>query len=761
MLRRPLYLTPRLVRQHFARNRYAIHGHHVQWRRANSSTASADSNEATPSRERYSAEEDEIILRTRARNESWESIASSLPGRSPSGVKLRFNRNMLVTKDGQPVATKSQEPQNGRKKYTAEELAILSDMYMKGFKNKVIAQKLGRSGLSVQKHTQRLSSKPEPDPVVTSKAHHYKHWTQAEDDHFRRLFMSGLKFKAIARELGRTTVAIQARAEYHFPCYSLSFQSGLAVPLAIPEDVKEVHRHARKRWTRQEEERIIALYANGTNVTQIASELGRTVGAVASRWRDRLRRRVEKRRDVGGPSDGSASSEKTHLQQIANNVSQPDPQSRRNFTTLHGWKPHLAIDLQKQPSALAFSSHRVVGAASWKRRGVFSLPYRPQQRFEHTKSAPSSQSQKRVLRHFSEEEILKIVELRAAQYPWLTIAKIVGRAQSSVRARGLLSLEEERWRQRFEAAKAALSDDQMYYGSLKEQTRTRRSRYSVEEHKRIIDLRAQGRTWDEIAEILNRSAAQIWNIANSLLKEEKWVQRFEAAKSSPRGNSNFITPEEDAVILSMRKAGSTWQEIAKALGRPAVSVVARWKRALNESDPVVRLYKARVAQQSFGKLRRLFTAEEDRRLLHMASLGTKVRDMGVELGRGSNSISIRLKFLRLKESQTPIKRTNEPWSEAEKQRLRLAASNAKHFRELKQLFPSRTLSSLRNMCGTLKLPVADDFFDGGRRWTPAQDAELLRLKQAGKTYKEIGAIIGRKAKSCSTRYAAQQEASRQ
>ena len=648
----------------------------------------------------------------------------------------------------------SQTSRNGRKNWTAEEVAILSDMLKKDFKLKAIAQNLGRSWNSVYIRARRIPSQPKPAPVVTSKAHHYRPWTQVEDDKFLRLSAMGLKPEAIASELGRSRVAIVLRRKLHFSYEYLDSKTDPVVSEGGAPGPLRAGAH--RRWTQQEEERVIELYANGTNIEQIASELGRTVGSVNTRWTSKLNRRVKIRRDIGGPSDG----EKTHLLQTANNVSQRVPQSRRNFTTLHGWEPRLANNLQKQLSVLTYSSYRVVGAAPWERRGVLSLPCRPQQRFEHTKSAPSSQSQKRVLRHFSEEEILKIVELRAAQYPWVEIAKIVGRAQSSVRVRGLLSLEEERWRQRFEAAKAALSDDQMYYGSLKEQTRTRRSRYSVEEHKRIIDLRAQGRTWDEIAEILNRSAAQIWNIANSLLKEEKWVQRFEAAKSSPRGNSNFITPEEDAVILSMRKAGSTWQEIAKVLGRPAVSVVARWKRALNESDPVVRLYKARVAQQSFGKLRRLFTAEEDRRLLHMASLGTKVRDMGVELGRGSNSISIRLKFLRLKESQMPIKRTNEPWSEAEKQRLRLATSNAKHIRELKQLFPSRTLSSLKNMCGTLKLPVAEDFFGGGRRWTPAQEAELLRLKQAGKTYKEIGAIIGRTAKSCSTRYSAQQEASR-
>lgn len=709
MLRRPLFLTARLARQHFARNCYAIHGHHVQWRRANSSTASTNSNGATWSRRTYSAEEDEIILRMRARNESWESIASTLPGRSPAAVKIRFTRYLLISKDGQPIATMFQQARNEGKEWTAEELAMLSDMLKKGIKLKAIAQNLGRTWRSVNQKIQRLSLQPASGHMVMSERAAYprRRWAKAEDDQLLRLSAMGVKAKAIASEMGRSTEAVRNRCRIYFPYTYLDSNSDPVGSKGAA--LRPTRTGSYERWTRREDERVIELYTNGTKKEQIASELGRTVGAVVSRWYVILKPRVQNRRHIGGPSDG----EQKQRQQTANNVFQPSPQSRRNFTTLHCWKPRLATNLQKQSSALTYSSHRIVGAAPWERRGVFSLPYRPQQRFEHTQSAPSSQTQKRVLRHFSEEEILKIVELRAAQYPWVEIAKIVGRQAPSVRTRVLSSLKEERWRQRFEAAKAALPDDQTYYRSYKDQIERRGSaRYSVEEHERIIDLRAQGKMWEEIGEIMNRNATQIRIIANSLLKEEQWVQRFEVAKSSRRGKGRFITPEEDAVILSMRRAGNTWQSIAKALGRPATSVITRWQRALNESDPAVRERTARLVQQPFGKLRRHFTAEEDRRLLHMASLGTKQRDIGTELGRGFISIAARLRLLRLKQPQTPIKRTKEPWSEAERQRLRLALSNAKDVRELEQLFPSRTLNSLKNMCRVLQLPVAEGFYAG-------------------------------------------------
>jgi hypothetical protein len=93
-------------------------------------------------------------------------------------------------------------------------------------------------------------------------------------------------------------------------------------------------------------------------------------------------------------------------------------------------------------------------------------------------------------------------------------------------------LKEERWRQTFEATKAALPDDQMYYGYHAEQPR-KHKRYTVEEHERTIDLRAQGKTWVEISEDLGRGAVGIWMIGTSLLTEERWMKKTGAWNTWP------------------------------------------------------------------------------------------------------------------------------------------------------------------------------------------------------------------------------------
>jgi hypothetical protein len=79
-------------------------------------------------------------------------------------------------------------------------------------------------------------------------------------------------------------------------------------------------------------------------------------------------------------------------------------------------------------------------------------------------------------------------------------------------------------------------------------------------------------------------------------------------------------------------------------------------------------------------------------------------------------------------------------------------TETKNGRDTAQLFLNRTLDALKLKCRKLKLPVAEGFFYGASRWTPAQDAELLRLKQAGASYTTIGAIMGKKDLACKARY---------
>jgi DNA-binding CsgD family transcriptional regulator len=331
-----------------------------------------------------------------------------------------------------------------------------------------------------------------------------------------RLHAAGLQTEAIASEMGRSLRAVNHKRmallphrNIHFQHIASGFESGLVNPLRVGGG---------KRWTPQEDELVIELYTSGCTeerIERVASDLARTVLAVSERSKRTLAPSVKVPDKTRHSSHGSAGSE--HKKPPCE-ISEPDPQSRRNFTTLYGWKLLSGISIQRRSSTLTYSSHRVVGVA---RRGVFSLPYRPQQRCEHTKST---------------------------------------------------------------SAKAAASED-----PAPKRARVL-CRFYMEELSQIIYLRAAGHTWNGIGEILGRRYSSIHLNAVSLLKEEQWVQRFEAAKSAMpdaekhrhAGKNTPYTTEEDAWIVNMRKTGSKLQQIADALGCSISSVWSHWNRCLDE-----------------------------------------------------------------------------------------------------------------------------------------------------------------------------------
>lgn len=525
------------------------------------------------------------------------------------------------------------------------------------------------------------------------------------------------------------------------------------------DSVATLRPRIRKTWSKEDEEHLAKVVANGTDFERIASVYGRTATAVMNRWHKIVRPRLDYEREIGNLSDVSGAQKLD--QQIVHDLSQLDPQSRRNFTTLHGREPRIVINLQKRSSALTYSSHRVVVAAPWKRRGVFSLTFRPQRRFAHTELAPFSQT-KRVgsRRPFSEEEIRQIVDLRATQHSWPRIAEIMGCTTSVAYGRATRLLNEERWRERFEEVRAAVPDDQKHYTTRSDvdSRLVRRVGWSAEECEKLVELRAKGYLWNDIAEAMGRGYAVVRKRGVSLLREERWMRRFEAVASTVpeaeryshhNGRPRF-TREEDAVISNMCKAGSSFRLIAEALGRPKDSVVARWKKDLDESEPLVHVRRAIKTQRRFGLSHRRFTAEEASQLRHMESLGKTRTEMAIALGTLLSTVHNRLKVLR-----APTRKyTYEHWTDAEAQRLRLAVANSKYAGEVEQLFPDRTKNSLRNMVRKLKLSTASLFIDGfvRQRWTSAQDAELLRLRGAGQTFKTVSASMGRSVKSCTARH---------
>ena len=222
MSHRPLFLALRLVRQHFARSRCAIYsavGHRLQWRGLSSSAAPTCATDVPRRLEwkRYSAAEDREIMRMKAQNYDWATIASALPGRRAKGVERRFYLALSVFENGKNVATIPSEPDR-RRKFTMEELSTLSEMLEKGFHCKAIARHLGRTPNSVSRKYLSLGMSKRIQPLGAGIAKAKKsRWTTADDELLVRLHGMGLHTEAIARNLGRSVYAVEHRYKLLLP----------------------------------------------------------------------------------------------------------------------------------------------------------------------------------------------------------------------------------------------------------------------------------------------------------------------------------------------------------------------------------------------------------------------------------------------------------------------------------------------------------------------------------------------------------------
>ena len=295
----------------------------------------------------------------RALKYDWDSITSALPGRGRASAR---NRYFTALKNLADVSHPNLE------RFTAEENDTIRNLLARGFYITAIARKLGRNYTSVYNQSRRLEAAKQPSPsplgsntIRTECPNSGKPWPRAEIDRLLDLHAAGLKPEAVARELGRTIVAVQDKYRSHLPYRRQISQLVTTGPGG--DSVAASPANLRRAWTKEDDEKFIELVADGADYERIASILDRTVPAVQSRWEHVLRSRCAYQKGISGPKDSAASSERTQRQQVATGVPQLDSQSRRTFATLHGTETRLGINLQKQSSALTHSSHRLVRAA--------------------------------------------------------------------------------------------------------------------------------------------------------------------------------------------------------------------------------------------------------------------------------------------------------------------------------------------------------------------------------------------------------------
>jgi DNA-binding CsgD family transcriptional regulator len=489
-------------------------------------------------------------------------------------------------------------------------------------------------------------------------------WTEHEHAIALEMHKAGYYIKAISQKLGRTWRSVFIRVQ------GIAYQ-----PKALTK------KRNNQRWKEREDRHLVELRAFGLKVDAIAGALGRTLRSVDRRWQKFPQWRKDGRSGPCDSEDISAKSSQERHQQPSSKASQIDAQSRRSFTTAHGRNPRSDIDTQEHSLPLSYGPQQLVGVGSWKHRGIFSLPYRPQRRLNHTGELLASGSAKRVpFQPWSEQDDRRVIDLRAAGYPWTMIASTMRCGTDRVHARGLSLLKEEQWLQRFEEIHSTLPEYQKHKAS-------RNTRYSA---------------------------------------------------------------KENAVIMEMRKAGSTFKAIGQALNRPPKSISYRCKMNSKSHNPLAELSQA---TRHHEETRKRFNSEEKEQLRQMASLGTTIYHMAQTLGRPTGSMYHHLQHWGFHDLWLQSRAHGQgSWSESDDHILRSAIESGKRGIEVWQLMPGRKPLDIWKRCQVLGIN------DTGIQatewcWLAAEDAELLRSRADGKSFKEISMNIGKSPESCRARWA--------
>ena len=202
---------------------------------------------------------------------------------------------------------------------------------------------------------------------------------------------------------------------------------------------------------------------------------------------------------------------------------------------------------------------------------------------------------KKVFASWTAEEIARVKTLQAEGMKIASIATILERKPASIYA--MLNRDRSRLSVRTNPSQAVGSE---------------RKPWTEGEEQRLLDLRQEGKTAQDMAQIVGRSASSV-------------NARLNALKLGITRSRIQFMPHEDAKLAQLKAAGQTWKEIHASMPhRSAESLWARYQRN-----------KARDSNTKFG----VAWSQGERDKLHeLLAKGMKRHDVARSLGRSLEAV---------------------------------------------------------------------------------------------------------------------------
>lgn len=159
-------------------------------------------------------------------------------------------------------------------KWSADQDAMLRELYATSLPTDVIGIRLGRTGLAVRQRAQKLGCAVRPRFF---RRPNVRLWGAEEHGGLCDLLVSGLPIREIAARLGRTFTAVRQRVR------SQQLRRRLCAPVPLRSGVK--------LWGAGDDAELRELYADNLSASVIGEKLGRTANAVLNRaWALGLRK---------------------------------------------------------------------------------------------------------------------------------------------------------------------------------------------------------------------------------------------------------------------------------------------------------------------------------------------------------------------------------------------------------------------------------------------------------------------------------------